>query len=69
MEDFGDIVILNVDHMRRNCLNKISVPEFCEGIESAYEEVLYNLALSLSNNNNNNNNKSSSFQSLRLPTD
>jgi len=32
----------------------MSVPECCERIESAYDDVSYNLARSLSNNNNKN---------------
>jgi len=34
----------------------MSVLEFCERIESAYDDVFYNLAMSLPNNNNTNNN-------------
>ena len=76
---FGDIVVLTVDRMRRKCLNQCQFQNFVKEVETAYEDVFYNLAMSLPINTNydddyddiinNNNNKFSSFQCLRQPTD
>jgi len=49
-------VIQTVDHMLRNSLNQCQFQNFVKESNQLYDDVFYNLAMSLPNNNNNNNN-------------